>query len=249
MQIEKALNVLEVFLKHDGELGIGQLAELGELNVSTAHRIASTLVKRGYLVQSKKGAKYALGPRLLEFGPVVVSGMTIRDIARPFLNQIIEEINESVNLAVFDSDHALIIDYFQPSMSLIYVNKIGQRLPLHNTGLGKIFLAHMEERDMEKFLQTNRLPAYTANTITDPARLKEELKAIRSEGIAIDDEENELGGKCVAAPIKNGSGHVIAAFSVSVPTTRIDRSRTESLKLLLKDKSRQISGAMGYRGE
>jgi DNA-binding IclR family transcriptional regulator len=247
MTAEKALDVLEAFLKHRDELGISELSQISQINVSTAHRIAAILVKRGYLFQASKRAKYSLGPRLLEFGPVVMSGMTVRDIARPFLEEILKEVNESVNMAILDSNRALIIDYVQPSLGLIYINKIGQRLPLHNSGLGKVLLAHMEEREFEKFLQTNGLPAYTKNTITDPVCLMKELKTIKDAGIAFDNEENELGGKCLAAPIKDGRGKVVASFSVSVPSTRLDNDRIETLKLLLKDKSDRISEVMGYR--
>jgi len=247
--VEKAFDILEVFLKQEGEMGIAALANLSRLNISTAHRITSTLVKRGYLNQRQKRGKYYLGPRLLEFGSIVKRRMKIRDRALPFLQELNKMVDESINLAILDANEAVYIEQIESNHNLRIFTEVGNRVPLHCTGVGKVFLAHMGEAEVERFLNSKALPYYTENTITDFSQLKKQLLIVRREGIAEDDEEMEVGVRCVASSVKDCDGNVVAAISVSGPSARLSGKRVAELKLLVKRCGLQISRAMGYRGE
>jgi len=247
--VEKAFDILEVFLKQEGEMGIAALANLSRLNISTAHRITSTLVKRGYLNQRQKRGKYYLGPRLLEFGSIVKRRMKIRDRALPFLQELNKMVDESINLAILDANEAVYIEQIESNHNLRIFTEVGNRVPLHCTGVGKVFLAHMGEAEVERFLNSKALPYYTENTITDFSQLKKQLLIVRREGIAEDDEEMEVGVKCVASSVKDCDGIVVAAISVSGPSARLSGKKVAELKLLVKRCGWEISRAMGYRGE
>ena len=120
-------------------------------------------------------------------------------------------------------------------------------MPLHCTGVGKVLLAHTGEKELEKFLNSKGLPCRTRNTITDFGKLKNELSIIRRKGTAIDNEENEMGVKCVAAAVKDVNGNVIAAVSVSGPFARLDNNRVQELELLVKSCALNISRGVGYK--
>lgn len=247
--VEKALDILEVFLKQEGEMGIAALANLSRLNISTAHRITSTLVKRGYLNQRQKREKYYLGPRLLEFGSIVKRRMKIREVAFPFLQELNKVADESINLAILDANEAVYIEQIESNHNLRIFTEVGNRVPLHCTGVGKVFLAHMGEVEVERFLNSKDLPYYTKNTITDFSQLKKQLLIVRREGVAEDNEEMEVGVRCVASSVKDCDGNVVAAISVSGPSARLSGKKVAELKLLVKRYGLEISRAMGYKGE
>jgi len=243
---ERVLDTLESFLKQEGEIGLVELANLSKLNISTTHRIASILVKRGYLNQHNKRAKYSLSAKLLEFTPSIKSITKIADIAFPFLVELSKQINESVIVSVLDRNEAVNIEHVECSQNLRFTSRVGARLPLHSTAVGKILLAYMTEKELEKFLDSKGLTYFTENTITDPDRLRAELAAIRREEIAMNEEESELGVKCVASSIKDGSGKVVAAVTISGPSARLNSHRVRELKCLVKNCGLKISKALGY---
>ncbi len=247
--IQKALDILELFLDRDEEIGLAEIASLTGLNVSTAHRIVATLMKRGYLNQRQKRQKYSLSTKLLQFSNVLSKRMKIRDLAFPILDGLNKMVSESVNIAILDQNEAVYIEHIESNQNLRMFTQVGNRVPLHSTGVGKVFLAHMNGEQLEDFLNGKLLPSYTKNTITDVDKLKHELIIIREEGVGIDDEEKEIGVKCIASPIKNSTGSVVAAISVSGPSARLSNKRVQEIKPLIKSCALEISRAMGYQGE
>ena len=251
--LEKALTILEAFLDHREEaMGVTTLVDLTGLNISTIHRIASVLVEKGYLSQLHRRAKYSLGPKFLQFGNIASSRIKIRDLALPFLVRLNREVNESVNLAIMDSGEAVYaqcIEPPEPGYHLRIFTQVGARVPLYCTGVGKVFLVHMPETERERYLSKSDLPKRTENTITDRVKLEKELSIVRRLGFAIDDEEMELGVRCVAAAIKDFKGNVVAAISVSGPAARLSGKKMRQLKPLLKNCAFDISRAAGYQAE
>lgn len=243
---ERVLNILESFLNEEGEIGLVELANLSKLNISTTHRIASSLVKRGYLNQPNKRAKYSLSMKLLEFTPFIENIERIADIAFPFLVELNKQVNESIVVSVLDRNEAINIEHVECRQNLRFTSRLGARLPLHSTAVGKILLAGMTEEELEKFLHSKELTRFTENTITDPDRLRAELATIRREEIAIGEEEFELGVICVASSIRDGSGKVIAAVVASVPSARLNSNRMQELKCLVRSCGLKISKALGY---
>ena len=247
--VEKTVDILEAFLKYEGEVGVAELARLVGLNISTAHRIISTLVKRGYLNQQQKRGKYSLAPKFLEFSNVVRQRMKIGEIALPFLDKLNKTINESVKLGVLDRDEVVCIDEIESSLQLRIFTKVGTRFPLHCTSAGKVFLAYMSEEEVERYVKSKGLPYHTDNTIREYSKLKEELLTIRREGMAMDREEFDLGVKCISAPVKDGNGNLVATVTVSGPSTRLNKHRMQEIKVLVMDCSSEISKAIGYNSK
>jgi len=246
--IQKALDVLELFLEKD-EVRLVDIASLTGMNVSTAHRVVMSLVKRGYLVQRQKRQKYSLSNKFLQFSHVLSQRMKIRDVAFPILDGLNKMVGESVNIAILDRNEAVYIEHIESNQNLRIFTQVGNRVPLHCTGVGKVFLACMNAEELEKALNGNGLPSYTQNTITDVKKLKRELDVIREEGVGADDEEREIGVRCIASPIRNNNGSVVAALSVSGPSARLSSKRIQEMKPLIKSCALEISRAIGYQGE
>jgi DNA-binding IclR family transcriptional regulator len=180
-----------------------------------------------------------------------LSQIDLRTEARPYLIHLSELVQEVIHLVVLDGDKALYIDKVDlhpKSSGLQMISRLGSRIDLYCCSVGKVLLAHMEAHEAESIISKTELTKATVNTITNPDRLIRHLAAIRKNGYAIDDEENEQGIRCVAAPITNGSGKVEAAISISGPTTRITMERIESdLKARVCQTANQISAKLGYR--
>lgn len=246
--IQKAFDVLEIFLDRD-EIRLADLASLTGMNVSTAHRVVMSLVKRGYLTQRQKRQKYSLGTKFLQFSHVLSRRMKIRAVAFPILDGLNKMLGESVNIAILDQNEAVYIEHIESNQNLRIFTQVGNRVPLHCTGVGKIFLAHMNGEELEKVLNGKNLLAYTQNTVTDVTKLKQDLAVVRQEGIGTDDEEREIGVKCIASPIKNDIGSIIAALSVSGPSARLSSKRIREMKPLIRSCALEISRAMGYQAE
>ena len=251
--IEKTLEVLEAFLNYreEPQIGITRLVELTGYNASTVHRILSTLVRYGYLSQHRSRAKYSLGPKFIQFGNIVASRLQIKDIAFPFMVKLNREVNECVNLVTLDSNEAVYLECIEPAeqvYKLRIFTQVGARVPLYCTGVGKVLLAYMNENDLEKYLDRNELVSRTPNTITDRAQLIKELADIRREGYSVDDEEMELGVRCVAAPVHDMDGGVYAVVSISGPSTRLTNAVIRELQSSIKDCVSKISLEMGVDG-
>jgi len=247
--IGKALDVLESFLGKDAEIGLSEIARRAGMNISTAHRVAVTLLKRGYLNQRQKRQKYSLSTKLLQFSHVLNQRMKVRDIALPILDGLNKMVGESVNIAILNQNQVVYIEHIESNQSLRTFTQVGNRVPLHCTGVGKVFLAHLNGEELEKALNGKGLASYTQNTVTDVKKLKRELTIVQREGVGTDDEEMEIGVRCIASPIKNSNGSVIAAISVSGPSARLSSKRIQEIKPLVRSSALEISRALGYQGE
>ncbi|UCG55328.1 MAG: IclR family transcriptional regulator [Dehalococcoidia bacterium] len=247
--IEKTLLIIEAFLGQDREIGITKLVELTGLHVSTIHRIASVLLKKGYLTQPHPRAKYSIGPKFLQFGNIMIDRSRIRNIALPFMVKINRVANECVNLVVLNSNEAVYVECVEPPESIYKLRiftQLGARVPLYCTGVGKVLLAYMTEKEQKEYFRKTELIPKTDNTITDPIQLKNQLSAIKRDGYAIDDEEMELGVRCIATPIRDHSGNVVAAISISGPSMRLINPKVRELEPLLKSTGLDVSRAIGY---
>jgi IclR family transcriptional regulator, KDG regulon repressor len=247
--ILKTLDILEIFLKEqETEIGISKLADLTGLKVSTAHRIASLLVEKGYLSQQGKRGKYALGLKFLEFNGALNRNMRIRDIALPILEKLRMATGESANLATLDHNDVVYVEHVDSNQTLRTFTQVGNRAPLYCTCVGKVFLASMnlEERG---FLKNESFSRFTDNTLADLEELEKELSVIKREGVAVDNGEMDIGVRCIASPVKDSGGKVIAAISISGPYTRLNTKRVEELKPLVRSYGLELSKSLGYNGQ
>lgn len=166
----------------------------------------------------------------------------------PFIEELVRETGETVHLGVFDGTHVVSIEKMDSPHGLASNITIGKGAPAYCTAVGKALLAFQPEPVLEHIFQ-QRLTRYTPRTISDPARLRKELEKIRTSGYAVDDEEHQPGVRCVAAPIRNYSGHVIASLSISGPATRIPKEAIPSLAQRVREVAGKLSVRLGYKGE
>ena len=206
--VERALLILECFDSENPERGVSEIAQAVGLHKATTHRIVTTMLNYGFLERADDEQRYRPGLKLASFGFQVIDRMNVRQEALPYMNQLVEQWNESCDLSIFDQESAFYVEVLHGSHALTISAAIGQRLPAHCTASGKIFLAHRDPKELDNFL-SKPMRAYTPKTITSPDKLRAELQTIRQQGYSFDDEEFEDGIRAIAAPIKNHRGEVI----------------------------------------
>ena len=220
--VANSLRLIRAFSEDHYEIGISDLAKRLGLAKSTVHRLASTLLEQGMLEQNAGDGKYHLGLALFELGTLVRRKMDFTMEARPFLRTLMEKTGETVHLAILDHDSVLYVISLESKQALRMGSKVGTRVPVHATAVGKALLAFQPEEEIARIVARG-LPASAPNTIVDGKALQRELALVRARSYAEDDEESEVGLRSVAAPIRNDSGAVIAAISIAGPAHRMTR--------------------------
>lgn len=213
--LAKAMKVLECFTVQEPELGVSEIARKLDMLKTTVYNILSTFERMGYVCQNPCTEKYYLGTRMLRMAYVINNHMGLRDLFLPYLEKVAETCGEVCYLGIPQDGEVLYIESVYPSGQARLRNLLGERAPMHCTGIGKAMLAYMEIPDKE-------LSYHTPQTICDLAILREEMEQVRQCGYAIDNMEHEIGIKCVAIPIFGADGQVMAAVSVSGPSMRFD---------------------------
>jgi len=244
--IVRAADVLELFLLAHQELSVKEISEKLGLSKSTVHGIIKTLEFRGYLQQNPDDLKYRLGMKLFELGNRVSQQFDLGKIARPVIKELVEKLKETVHLVMFERGEVIYIEKLDGPHALRIYSQVGKRAPIHCTGVGKAILAFQTEKEQEQLL-AGELETFTEYTMTNKEEIKKQLESIRKQGYAIDDEEIELGLKCVAAPIFDHKGKAIGAISCAAPKMRINEQRLKTVIKGVKQAANQISQSMGYK--
>jgi IclR family transcriptional regulator, KDG regulon repressor len=244
--VERALQILGCFDDQHQERGISEIAQAVDLHKATAHRIVTTLVNYGYLERAGDGQKYRLGLVLPELGFKVIRRMDLRREALPHMLQLVEQWDETCDLSIFDQGQVFYIEVVRGNRALSIAAAVGQRLPAHCTASGKLFLSHLPSEALETFL-SQPLHSYTEHTLTSKDELIKQLKAIRSQGYALDKEEMEEGVYAIAAPICNDQGKIVAAVSIPSPVSRWDKEREAGIIESLKQVTLSISRRLGCK--
>jgi DNA-binding IclR family transcriptional regulator len=222
------------------------IAALG-YHKSSVQRILTTLAEEGFLTRvAPRRSEYRLGPDILFLGNVAEMSLDLRSVARPIMADLVNRARETCYLCVADQGQCLYVDKVECSQPIRIINQVGQRNPLHCTGVGKALLSGMPDDAIDRLIEARGLKAHTRSTITERHRLRQEIEGIRRHGIAFDNEELNPGVKCVAAPIKNSSGSVVAAISLSGPTQRFTPSAIRRFEKDIKAASLEISRAIGF---
>jgi len=245
--LDKALDILELFLEADEDISLSDLARMSGLDKSTVNRITTAFVRRGYLKQQGKRGKYSLGAKFLDYSGIVKKRIRIRDLAIPHMTKLAASANESVILATLDGQQAVHSETVHANHPLRIVPDEGTKVPLYCTGVGKILLAYMAEQGIDSYIESNELKRFTSNTITDPNQLRTHLVTIAKEGIAYDDEENYVGVRNVAAPVRDREGKVVASVGVLGPTVRLTRTRMLEVVPDVKECALKISRELGFK--
>ncbi len=248
--VAKALQIIEIMAAASGPMRLQDVSAKLGLPASTVLRFLGTLTQFSYVVQDPGTLQYSLTMKFCRLGHLVRSQVRLVDVVRPFLVRFSEEFRESASLAVEEEQSVLYIDYVDgPDHMLQTLQRIGKVAPLHNTGVGKILLLGYSDDSLDRLIKMRGLEASTRNTITDKVSLVKELHKIERQGYAIDNEECEAGVKCVAAPIKDYTGKIIAAVSTSGPISRMTPPRISEIKEGITRMAREITRTLGFQPE
>ncbi len=241
--IERMMSLLEVLADLPEPASLKILAQRSGLHPSTAHRILAAMTSAA-VVERHEAGTYGLGIRLLELGNIVKSRISIRQLALPYMQQLHEAVGEAVNLGVRHDDEIIYVERTSSGRSLVrVVYLVGGRAPLHLTSVGKLFLAADEAADVRAYARRTGLPGKTPHSLTRIDALEKDLDRIRRHELAYDNEEAELGLRCVAAPIRNDEGHLVAGLSISSPADR----HNPDWAVPIKATANAISQALGHR--
>lgn len=244
--LDKSLAILEILSQENSPLSIAELSKRLGIYPSTIHRILDTLRYWEYVEQDSHTQRYQLGLKVLELGMAKLEGMELAKEAASYLKELQNQSNETVHLAILEEGEVLYLDREESSQSIRMVSRVGRRVPAHCTALGKVLLAYLDQEEQEKVIKEKGLSRFTENTITNKKKLREELSKVREQGFAEDREEHEKDVRCLAAPIKDHRGTVIAGVSLSAPAFRMNASKRRKLKEILVQTGEAISKRLGY---
>jgi DNA-binding IclR family transcriptional regulator len=245
--LQRSMKVLDALLDARIPLSLEQICAYTDLPKSTAFRIIVNLLQGQYLVETEKG--YWLGLKMLRFGALVEERLDLMQQARPFLMQLRDQVNETIHLAVLDDDLRVVyVEKLSTQHAVgLMMSRIGITVPMHCTALGKAMAAFRPEDDIRHWVVTHGLKSVTQTTITHEDAFLQELREIRSRGYAVDNGEFEASVRCVAAPIRDRTGRVIAAVSISGPDTRMPVPLIGSfMAMQVVNTAQLISEALGY---
>lgn len=244
--IDRALQVLELFSLEKPEWGVTEISKALNIYKSNVHNILSTFAEKGFVKKDSKTDKYKLGIKFFELGSVVIKNMDLRRIAHSYIEKLSKEFNETVHLGILDEGRVVSIEREESDKGLCSHIEIGRRAPLHCTAVGKAIMSYLSEEEINLIIKEKGLEKYTENTITSEKELKKELEKVRKQGYAVDNMEHEEGVRCVAGPIRDYNGKVIASMSISGPVFRIDESNIPNIAKKVKEYCDCISEEMGY---
>jgi DNA-binding IclR family transcriptional regulator len=203
---------------------VGEVAEQLSVHSTTALRILHTL-HSWRLLDRRPNGTYRLGAAILELGQQALESLDIRDIVAPFMQDLHRATGETVHLAILENGHVVYIDKIESQHPVRMYSRIGLMAPLHCTGVSKAILAHLPGPERDRLIETAEFTKYTPHTLVSPKALLADLDLTRTRGYAVDDEEHEIGIRCVAAPILHADGKVAASLSVSTPGMRVSREQ------------------------
>jgi len=243
--ILRALDILEMFSRAEPRLSLTEISRRLGVATSTAHSLLHSLVTRGYMEQTEN-RRYALGPRLITLTQSVRINVELRDRAAPLLRNLADAVHESVYLAALDGDCAVYVYAIESARRLMARTAVGNRAHLHATSLGKAMLAHLPEDELEAIVARTGLQAYTEATITDMDALMADLERTRERGYAVDAGGYEHSSYCIAAPIFDARGQVIAACSVSGRDPALVEDQLAVIAPQVSHTAQEISRRMGF---
>lgn len=241
--LERAFSLLDMLAAQADPVSLKEISERTGLHPSTAHRILNDLTVGRYVDRPQAGS-YRLGMRLLELGNLVKARLDVRDAAIGPMRELHKLTHQPVNLSVRQGDEIVYIERaYSERSGMQVVRTVGGRAPLHLTSVGKLFLAADDPARVRAYAVRTGLTGHTRNSITDIARLERELANVRATGSARDDEELELGVRCMASGVYDDQGKLVAGLSISAPADRLEESWLDRVRAT----AAQISTSLGYR--
>lgn len=249
LSLRKALDILEVLVNYkDGGARLQDIAKDLKMSPSTVFRFLNTFIDYDYINQDLTTSKYYLTLKLADLGDRNRKNYPIQQTLRKYIKEIVETFNESSSVCIESNMQMVYIATEDGQNRMLQtLTKIGRIAPMYATGVGKLHLAQYTEKQLMQYAEKNELKKITDNTYTSIEMLKEELKSIRNQGFSFDNEECEIGIKCIAVPVRDYTGKIVAAISLSAPISRLNANKTMEIILFLKQISKQASKELGWK--
>lgn len=245
--VDRALTIVDLLKNEPNGLGVTELADLLDVAKSTIHRLLTSLLNKGYVRKDNKTAKYKLGLNLIELGNIVTQSLDLRNVASEYLKKLVDETGETAHLVILENGEIVYIDKVESTQTIRMYSQVGRRAPVHCTGAGKVILAFSSEHEVDQILEEKGLRKFTENTITSKKEFKENLIEIKNKGYSIDDEEHELGIRCIGAPIFDHRGKITAGISITGPFMRMTYEKIEEYNDKVVYLANEISKRLGYK--
>lgn len=243
--VEKVIQIIEVMAREGAPMRLQDIALKTEMPASTTLRMVNTLLVYGYINQNPDTLRYSLSLKFAQIGSIVSSQFSLSQVAHPLLVELSRRCRESCCLAVEEDMELIYTDVVDgPDNMLKIMQRIGKCAPLHSTGIGKLLLLNYSREKLHELIRVKGLTPLTPNTACTEEALLERLEQIRAQGYALDDEECELGARCVAAPVYNYTGNVVAGISVSGPVSRLSLERIAVIAPVVQETAAKISKLM-----
>jgi len=243
--LERGLHLLET-LSEAETLSLSELARRTELSPSTAYRLLETLRRRGFADWDEGRGLWKVGLRAYQVGSAFLTRGGLVDAAMLEMEKLVDELNETVNLAVLDGKEAVYIAQVEGRQLIRMFTRIGARAPLYCTGVGKALLMEHSDSDVRRILGSGPFKRYTNKTLTSPEAFLRALSEARTKGYALDNQEREDGVRCIATPLRDNWGKVVAAISLSAPASRVPDERLGMLGARVKKAADTVSARLGW---
>ena len=244
--IDRAAQILDCFGFDHQELSVSEIGFKTGLHRSTAHRILMALEYNDLIKQNPSTGKYHLGIKLFKLGHQAVSQLNLREICRPFLSRLMNDTKETIHLAVLDDDQVFYLDKVEGPHALRMPSRVGRYIPTYCTSLGKAMLSCLDDQEVKSILRRRTLKPHTENTAKNINQLLADLRSVRKRGYAVDNEEIEIGLRCVGAPLRDYTGGMVGAISVAAPSARLSEKNTPVIGRMVIAIAAEISEQLGF---
>lgn len=245
--LDRALAALDVLASRPQEHSLVELCNALKLHKSTVHRLMMVLEQHRLVSKNPDTGRYRLGLKLFEYGSKAIGALDLRRHSKPYLNRLLQEIDETVHFCILDDGQVFYIEKMEPQRSVRMACTVGSRAPAYCTAVGKAMLAELSDAEVNSIIRRWGLKPITKYTIRTAAALKAELRSVRMRGYAIDNEEKEEGLRCIGAAVRGHAGKLMAAISVSGPAFRVTKERIPEIGQIVMKAANDLSEELGYQ--
>jgi len=246
--LSRGLEILDLMATRGGEISVTEAARFLGVDGSTGSRLMATLESRGYVDQNAETHRFRLGTKLIQLSNAVLESLNLGTIGHEEVRTLAEETGEGAQMAILGRAFAVFVDHVDGRERLTINTNVGDHDPLHCTAIGRALLSGLSEDAARELLETTDLDRYTPRTVVSIPEILERLRIVRRLGYAFDDEERYAGVQCLAAPVFDHTGRVVAAVGISGPTPRMIRATEKVLSKAVRSASQQVSSRLGYLG-
>lgn len=242
----RGLELLDLMADRAGEISVTEAARFLRVDRSTASRLLATLESRGFVDQHVETHRFRLGTKLIHLSNILLESLSLGTIGHEEVRALVEQTGEGAQLAILGKTDAVFVDHVDGPERLTIATNVGDHDPLHCTAIGRALLSGLSDDEVRDLLARTHLERYTPKTVIALSELVDRVRIVRRQGYAFDDEERYAGVQCVAAPVYDHTGRVVAAIGISGPTPRMIRATEKVLAGAVRAASRQLSSRLGY---